>query len=74
MALEDFLGWTITEIDLLKDVTDLIKEETESPMDFQEKLFGSIPWMIVTLMQLRQPKNVVKQSKCFHSVADIIAI
>ena len=38
-------------------------------MDVQEKLFGSIPWMIVTLMQLRQPTNVVEATQVFHNVA-----
>ena len=29
-------------------------------MDFQNKLFGSIPWTVVTLMQLRQPNKYGK--------------
>ena len=35
-------------------------------MNFQENQFGSI--FLVTLKQLRQPKNVVKVTKVFYSV------
>ena len=57
------------EIGMLKDVTDSTKEKL-SPQ--WEKLFGSIPWMIVTQMQLRQPKNVVEATQVFSQCRQTI--
>ena len=36
-------------------------------MNFQENLFGTMH-SLVTLMQLRQPKNVVKVTQVFNAV------
>ena len=51
------------EIGVLKDGTDLTKKKLSSQWTF--KKCGSIPWMIVTLVQLRQPKNVVEATQVF---------
>ena len=55
-----------SQIGLLKKDTDLTEEE--APQWTFKKLFGSIPWILVTLMQMRQPKKYGQSNPCVFTV------